>query len=184
LEVVMRRSVAVTLASVLAGLAVVTVLNFTPARTGAQAGTPSAAGQGFVGAWRLTTETPFGASQSLLTLMADGTVLFSDRPVLPGGAGFPDTFVSTGHGAWEQTGPERAAATFVFFITDGEGNFLGVVTDSVEAALEPGGASWSGPFSSTTTDPAGKVLYIGNGMAEATRITVQPLATPVATPSA
>ena len=66
---------------------------------------------GFVGAWRITSETPFGSSQSLMTVMADGTVVFTDRPTLPGGVGFPVSFVSTGHGAWEQTGPATAAAT-------------------------------------------------------------------------
>jgi hypothetical protein len=116
--------------------------------------------------------------------MADGTLLFSDRPVLAGDAGFPDTFVGTGHGVWEQTGPTSAVATFLFFITDGEGNFLGVVTDSLEATLGAGGNDWSGPFSSTTTDPGGQVLFIGEGTVEATRITVQPLATPLATPAA
>jgi hypothetical protein len=160
------------------------VLGSAQDRTSAQDATPAAAGRGFVGAWRLTTETPFGTSQSLITFTADGTVLFSDRPVLPGEAGFPDTFIGTGHGAWEQTGLTSAAATFVFFITDGEGNFLGVVTDSIEVTFDPDSDSWSGPFSSTTTDPSGQVLYIGEGTVEATRITVQPLATPLATPAA
>ena len=43
-------------------------------RAGARDGTPPAAGRGFVGAWRRTA-TPFGASQSLVTFGADGTVL-------------------------------------------------------------------------------------------------------------
>jgi hypothetical protein len=91
----------------------------------AQTGTPPAAGHGFVGAWHVATTTPFGASQSLLTLMADGTVLFSDRPSLPGDVGFPVTFIGAGHGVWQQTGPTTAAATFVEFVTDGEGQFPG-----------------------------------------------------------
>ena len=153
-------------------------------RTGAQDATPAAAGGGFVGAWRLFTETPFGPSQSLITFNADGTVLFSDRPVLPGDAGFPDSFIGTGHGAWEQTGPDTAAATWVFFVTDGEGNFLAVVTDSAEATLGDDGDSWSGAFSSSSADPAGNVLFVGGGTGEAARITVQPLATPLATPAA
>jgi hypothetical protein len=151
--------------------------------TSAQTGTPPAAGQGFVGAWRLTSETPAGASQGLLTLMADGTVVFSGRPVAPTGGDPPVAFIGTGHGAWEQTGPTTAAASFVVFITDGEGNFLWVVTDSVEMTLDPDGTSWSGLYSSTTADPSGNVLFIAPGTAEATRIVVQPLATPVATPA-
>ncbi len=113
--------------------------------------------------------------------MADGTVLFSDRPVFPGGAGFPVTFFSAGHGAWEQTGPNTAAATWAFFMTDGDGTFLGVVTDSTEMTLAPDGTSWTGPFSSSTADPSGNVLFVGGGTVHATRMTVQPLATPAAT---
>ncbi len=139
---------------------------------------------GFVGAWRITSETPFGSSQSLMTVMADGTVVFTDRPTLPGGVGFPVSFVSTGHGAWEQTGPATAAATWVEFVTDGEGNFLAVVTGSVEATLADDGDAWSGPFSSSSADPAGTVLYTGGGTVTAARIMVQPLAAPAATPAA
>jgi len=161
------------------------ILTIGSARLGASAqdATPAPAGEGFVGAWDLTTSTPFGTSQSLITLMDDGTVLFSDRPVFPGDAGFPVTHFSAGHGAWQPTGPDTAAATWVFFMTDGEGNFLGVVTDSAEMILGADGNSWSGPFSSSTADPGGNVLYVGGGTVEATRITVQPLATPAATPA-
>jgi hypothetical protein len=141
-------------------------------------------GRDFVGAWRLTSQTPSGTSESLITFTDDGTVLFSGRPVAPTGGDPPVVFIGTGHGAWEQTGPDIAAASFVVFITDGEGNFLWVVTDSVEMTLDPDGASWSGPYSSTTADPAGNILNVSPGTAEARRITVQPLATPAATPAA
>jgi hypothetical protein len=179
-----RRIALAVVAALLVVAAAAMLLGAAPLRTAAQSGTPAATAQGFVGAWRLSTETPFGANQTLLTLMADGTVLFSARPVYPGAEGFPVTFISAGHGAWEQTGPTTAAATFVVFITDGEGNFLAVVTDSVEMTLGADGNAWSGPYSSTTADPSGKVLNVSPGMAEATRITVQPLATPAATPAA
>ncbi len=139
------------LAALLAVVAAALVLGSAPSRTGAQNATPAAAGQGFVGAWRLATTTPFGASQSLITLSADGTV----------------------------------AATFVEFVADAEGNFVAIVTDSIELTLGADGDSWSGQFSSTTTDPSGTVLFVGGGTGQATRITVQPLATPPAgTPAA
>lgn len=178
----MHRSLVVTLVAVLAGLAAVATLALGPLRTGAQSDTPP--DQAFVGAWHLTTATPFGESQSLITLTSDGTVLFTDRPSYPGGAGFPVTMISTAHGAWEQTSPTTAAATWVEFMTDTDGNFLGIITDSVEVTLDAEGVSWSGPFSSVTTDPAGNVLFVGEGAVQAERITVQPLATPIATPEA
>jgi hypothetical protein len=64
--------------------------------------------------------------------------------------------------------------------SSGEGNFLLTVTDSVEATLGADGTTWSGPFSSTSAGPAGNVLYVGGGTVQATRIVVQPLATPIA----
>jgi hypothetical protein len=153
--------------------------------TNTQTGTPPAEGQGFVGAWRLTFETPTGASQSLLTVMADGTVVFSGRPVSPAYGGNPVTFGSAGHGAWEQPGPTAAAITWVGLVTDGEGNLLAIVTDSVAANLGADGDSWSGSYSATVADPDGKVLYVGGATVQAARITVQPLARPQAgTPTA
>jgi hypothetical protein len=163
----------------------VLVLGSAQLRTGAQTGTPAAADQGFVGAWRLTFDTPLGPSQSLLTVMADGTVLFSGRPVSPAAGESPVTFSSAGHGVWKQTGPTTAATTWVGLVTDGEGNYLAAVTDSVEATLDTDGDSWSGSYSATVADPDGNVLYVGGATVEATRITVQPLATPAAgTPTA
>jgi hypothetical protein len=167
-------------------LAVVAALVFdsAPLRISAQSGTPATAGQGFVGAWRLTFDTPLGPSQSLLTVMADGTVLFSGSPVKPGAAAVPVTFVSAGHGVWRQTGPTTAATSWVGLVSDGEGTFLAAVTDSVEATLGADGDSWSGEYSASVADPDGTVLYVGGATVRATRITVQPLAVPVSTPTA
>jgi hypothetical protein len=170
------------LAALLAVAAV--VLGSAQLRTGAQTGTLAPAHQGFVGAWRLTFDTPTGPSQSLLTVMADGTLLFSGRPVSPAAGGFPVIFSSAGHGAWRQTGPTTAAATWVGLVTDGEGTFLAAVTDSVEATLAADGNAWSGTYSATVADPDGTILYVGGATVQATRITVQPLATPApATPA-
>lgn len=151
-------------------------------RTDAQSATP-AAGAGFAGAWRLTFETSAGPSHSLLTVMADGTLLFSGRPVSPAAGGFPVIFSSAAHGVWERTGAETAALTWVGLVTDGEGTLLAEVTDSVAATLAADGASWSGSYSATVRDPAGQELYVGGATVSATRITVQPLATPAATPA-
>lgn len=154
-------------------------------RAGAQSGTPVAVERGFVGAWRVTFDTPTGPSQSLLTVMADGTLLFSGRPVSPAAGGFPVIFSSAAHGAWQATGPTDAAMTWVGLVTDGEGTLLAVVTDSVEATLDATGNAWSGAYSATVNDPDGNELYVGGATVQAERITVQPLATPAAaTPAA
>lgn len=44
--------------------------------------------------------------------------------------------------------------------------------------IDPDGTSWSGPYSSTIADPSGNVPFIAPGTAGATRIMVQPVATP------
>jgi hypothetical protein len=153
-------------------------------RSDAQVPSPSTGGHAFIGSWRLTFDTPLGASQSLLTVMADGTVVFTGRPVSPATESAPVIFSSSAHGAWEQTGLTTAAATWVGLVSDGEGNFLAVVTDSVKATLAVDGNAWSGAYSATVAYPNGNVLYVGGSTVEATRITVQPLATPAGTPTA
>ena len=156
------------------------VLGSAPHRIGAQTGAPSATDPGFAGAWRLTFDTPLGPSQSLLTVMADSTVLFSGRPVSPAVGETPVTFSSAGHGVWQPTGPTTAATTWVGLVTDGEGNFLAIVTDSVEATLDADGNSWRGSYTATVAGPDGNVLYVGGATVQATRITLQPLAPPAA----
>ena len=65
-------------------------------------------------------------------------------------------------------------------MSDGEGNFLAIATDSVEATLNADGNSWSGAYSATVADPNGDALFVGGGAVRATRIAVQPLTTPAA----
>src|SRR4051812_16620824 len=125
-------------------------------------------------------DSQLGDCQSLLTVMADGTVLFSGRPVKPASEGVPVTFISAGHGAWQSTGTTSAALTWVGYVSDGQGNFLTVATDSVQASLNEDGNAWRGAYSAMVEDPSGNVLFVGDGAVEATRIIVQPLATPVA----
>jgi hypothetical protein len=70
-------------------------------------------------------------------------------------------------------------------VTDVQGNFLAIATDSVQATLDAGGNAWNGPYSATVVDPSGAVIYVGGATVQATRITVQPLATPLpGTPAA
>jgi hypothetical protein len=179
----MRR--VVFLAAGLAIAAATTMFGTNQLGGGAAPGTPAAVEGSFVGAWRLTFDTPTGPSQSLLTVMGDGTLLFSGRPVSPAAGGFPVIFSSTAHGAWEQSGPTSAALTWVGLVADGEGTLLAVVTDSVEATLSVNSNAWSGSYSATVNDPDGNELYVGGATVRAERITVQPLATPAAaTPAA
>jgi hypothetical protein len=65
-------------------------------------------------------------------------------------------------------------------VSDGQGTLLATVPDSVEAAPAADGNAWGGAFRSTSADPSGTVRFVGGGTVEATRIAVQPLATPAA----
>ena len=152
-----------------------TVLGSTQMRGSAQSGTPEVEPRSLVGAWRVTFDTPAGESQSLLTVMADGTLIFSGRPVTPASGGFPVIFSSTAHGVWEPAGAKAVVMTWVGLVTDGEGTLLAVVTDSVEASLAAGAETWSGSYSATVNDPDGNPIYTGGATVRATRIKVQPV---------
>lgn len=149
----------------------------------ARASTPSPTHSGFIGAWRLTFETPLGPSESLLTIMPGGTLLFSGQAVKPASEAAPVTFISAAHGVWEETGARTGAMTWIGMVSDAEGNLLAIVTDSAQATLSPDGNTWEGVYQAAVADPSGNVLYEGNGTVRATRITVQLPATPRATPA-
>jgi hypothetical protein len=115
--------------------------------------------------------------------MADGTLLFSGQAVKPATEGAPVTFISAAHGAWRAIGGNTADMTWVGMVADGQGNLLAVATDSVHATLGDDGNAWEGTYQATVADPQGNVLYEGDGTVKATRIVVQPVATPAATPA-
>ncbi len=101
------------------------------------------------------------------------------------------TFTIYERAAWRAIGGcslievDHRSGTATLVILIGEGNFLAAVTDSIEATLSADGNAWSGSYSATVADPDGNVLYVGGATVWATRITVQPLATPTAgTPAA
>jgi hypothetical protein len=115
--------------------------------------------------------------------MADGTLLFSGQAVKPASEGAPVTFISAAHGVWNGAGGTTADMTWVGMVSDGQGNLLAIATDSVHATLSADGNSWHGTYWATVADPQDQVLYEGDGAVQATRIVVQPLVTPAATPA-
>ena len=97
----------------------------------------------FVGAWRLTFDTPLGASQSLLTVTADGTVLFSGRPARPAAEGVPSPSSAPGTVSGSRPGPPPLRPPGSGSSPTGRGTFLATATDSVQATLDADGDSWS-----------------------------------------
>jgi len=147
------------------------------------ANTPPAVDSRFIGAWRLTFDTPLGPSKSLLTILPGGALLFSGQAVKPASAGAPVTFISAAHGAWIETGANTGAMTWIGMVSDGEGNLLAEVTDSVQAAMSQDGNSWEGSYQASVADPEGSIIYEGEGIVGATRIEVQIPAPPQASPT-
>ena len=138
-----------------------------------------------VGAWFVTTLLD-GAppSPNMTSFYADGTVLTSNRPVYPPSTegGVPEAR-SAGHGAWIANADGTVDFTFVVFVSDTNGTYLGQRTLQGRLTLDPAGDVWTAPFTATVTDPTGAVLQSSMGTAEATRIKVIPMemgATPAA----
>ncbi len=140
---------------------------------------------GIVGAWFVTTLLD-GAppSPNMTSFYADGTVLTSNRPVFPPAAegGVPEAR-SAGHGAWIANDDGTVDFTFVVFVSDTNGTYLGQRNLQGRLTLDPSTDTWTAPFTASITDPSGAVLQSSVGNAEATRIKVVPMqaeATPVA----
>ncbi len=130
----------------------------------AQDATPAAAAHPFVGSWWVDTEPENPANPLHLAIVAsDGTYMEVD----------PD---GTAVGVWEATGDTTADLTFHFLLGPGGGN--ATVRGSVEVA--PDGHSWTASYTIEFINPDGTTTgEVGPGMAEATRITVDPQGTPV-----
>ena len=138
-----------------------------------------------VGAWFVTTLLD-GAppSPNMTSFYADGTVLTSNRPVYPASVegGAPEAR-SAGHGAWVANADGTVDFTFVVFVSDTSGTYLGQRTLQGRLTVDPATDTWTAPFVATVSDPSGAVLQSSVGNAEATRIKVAPMesgATPAA----
>lgn len=145
----------------------------------------TSAGSGFVGAWRNTvTDSGQPPILSLATLAADGTLLVADPPVTPAGPGGPDKldFASAGHGTWTSTGDRTLTFTFLELHANEQGAFTGIVTVRGTGQLSADGNALTGAFTFDVTDPTGKVVFASDGTYHGTRIVVEPMGTPMATP--
>jgi hypothetical protein len=120
----------------------------------------------------------------MTSFYADGTVLTSTRPVFPASVegGNPEAR-SAGHGAWVANADGTVDFTFMVFVSDTSGTYLGQRTLQGRLTLDPATDTWTAPFTATVTDPSGAVLQSSAGTAEATRIKVVPMETG-ATPAA
>jgi hypothetical protein len=112
-------------------------------------------------------------TRALFTFGADGTVVIAEHPVVtpPGAPGV--IFTSSGHGAWQASGPNSVRATFIALGSDGQGNLFAIVTFRIEITLEAGGQTFAGEFVATIADPGGNTLATFPGALQATRIVAE-----------
>lgn len=129
-----------------------------------------------VGSWRVIISPAQGTpALGLATFGADGTVVNAFPPVepspsAPGGV----VFVSSGHGAWQASGPDAAVFTFVALGADGQGNLNGAGTIRVSVTLDAGGQTFSGEYDATMADPRGTTVGTEQGTVQAARIVAEP----------
>ena len=146
---------------------------------------------GFVGSWRITvTPDALAGGESLgpalATFGADGTMLTAGSPVIltPPGSPFPLVIASGGHGTWTADGPQSAAFTFLVLLAEEGGTAHATVTISGIAELDSAGDTWEGEYSAKTVGQYGNTLSEGHGGLAGTRVGVELMAMPSATPAA
>jgi hypothetical protein len=130
--------------------------------------------QGFAGSWLITFYEEDGPpTLALATLSADGTVVTAEHPVVTPPIAHGPVFTSSGHGAWQATGPDTAALTFVGLGSYGEGVLFGTVTANATIALAPDGQTFDGDVLFTIAERGGNTLGAFPGSFRATRITAE-----------
>ena len=152
-------------------VAVVLLGLFAPGRatpgTFAQGATPGAtADHPFVGAWRMTNPAFPEEAPILVVLHADGTYFQAEADG------------SIGVGSWEGTGERSAAVTFVEqFVAGGAVN---TITFRAVGEVAAGGDAFTGIYTVELAGPDGASQgEYGPGTVKATRISIEPMGTPV-----
>lgn len=165
---------------VVASLAAMLVI-FTAGSIHASAQDTATADHPIVGTWQVFLgDDPH--VHGFLTHHADGTMTSSDPVTTPLA---PGAFVSAAYGVWEATGPNTIAYTYQGFTSDAEGNVTGIVTVSGVREVSADGQSFGGNGSYQLTDVEGNVLLVAPADdVRGQRVTVAPMALPVASPEA
>jgi hypothetical protein len=135
-----------------------------------------AADQDLIGSWFGTvtaTNPPLGQFNDLISFQLGGVVIESRRYFVPPPTPFGSLLETTGHGAWNRTGPNTFAAFFRFLLqTAADGVPVG--TDNIHLALtlDRKAATLTGTFESQIKNTADTVLLTVTGSFAATPIKV------------
>ena len=170
-------------------LSIVAIAAVRSSEAGASQADVETADHPLVGSWNVVVSGVAGQppAPALATYAADGTVLQSNRAVQPApeGAASSLIFNSAGHGAWTPTGDRTAVATIAILRSGDDGMLLGTLTAHADIEVAEDGNSYTAESTITMTNPEGDVVQTFPITIEATRITAEPMGTPIpATPGA
>ena len=118
-----------------------------------------------VGAWEVVSRRSTGVGKNLLTFSSDGTFFRSGdtHPVLSGA-----------HGAWKSVAPGVYQASYVAFVFDASGKWVGTNRNNLELRLSADGKSFEGTAKSSNRDLQDNEIRRGGAPLEGRRIEVQP----------
>lgn len=133
------------------------------------AAVPTTEGHPLVGAWLLTDTTEPDSPPFLGAFSSDG--IYQHLEV--DGVG--------GHGTWEATGSSSAALTFVQQFRDEEGNLGGSATIRATIEMNPDGLGLTAEYTVELSGEGAPAGEYGPDTVTGTRITVEPIGTPVGT---
>ena len=117
----------------------------------------------WIGAWLVQGSAVKANSTfpALMTFTSDG-IVFADEA--------PEPLESSGHGSWEQTGPNEAAYTFVFLIGNTDRSNWMQATVSGDLQYIGDDDRWIGPFTFRQADREGNEVAADTGLMSGARI--------------
>jgi hypothetical protein len=123
------------------------------------------ASRGLVGAWIVTASRPAGVGKNLLTFSSDGTFFRSGdtHPVYSGG-----------HGAWKRVGDREFDATYIAFLFDENGKWIGSNKVRIHIIQGPGDNEFTAATNSSRRDLQDNEISTAQGRLAGKRIQVEP----------
>jgi len=118
-----------------------------------------------VGAWIVTASRPAGVGKNLLTFSSDGTFFRSGdtHPVYSGG-----------HGAWKRVGDGEFDATYIAFLFDENGKWIGSNKVWIHIIQGPGDNEFTAETKSSRRDLQDNEISTAQGRLAGKRIQVEP----------
>jgi hypothetical protein len=139
----------------------------------------------FVGTWRVDSRMGEMSRPVRWVIASDGTASGTVPATMPGFPGMaPLLYVSGVSGVWAADAPNTGAMTYDMQVSDETGMVLGYFTIQGTFEVSADGQTLTGLYTTTFTDPTGATMPLGGGDLSGTRMAVEPLVTPPASPEA